>query len=99
MKTNCLFNHFSTWVDDGVVTAEEIKTVMQSIGQKMSIEEAQEMVDKGDTNGDGVLDYKGKAHITRLFSLTHMLISYNIMNEYVCFLPDTLMSVVIFRIR
>ena len=42
-----------------MVTAEEIKTVMHSIGQKLTIEEAQEMVEKGDLNGDGVLDYKG----------------------------------------
>ena len=45
---------------DGVITTEEIKNVMRSIGQKMSDDEVEEMVAKGDLNGDGVLDYQGE---------------------------------------
>jgi len=56
---------------DGVVTAEEIKTVMHAIGQKLTLEEAQEMVEKGDLNGDGVLDYK---EFARLMTSTQALL-------------------------
>ena len=45
---------------DGYVVAEEIKYVMTRLGQPMTDEEVDEILRKGDVNGDGKLNYTGK---------------------------------------
>ncbi len=45
---------------DGFVVAEEIKSVMKSIGKQISDAEIEEILGKADINGDGRLDYAGR---------------------------------------
>ena len=45
---------------DGFVSTSEIKHVMKTLGHKLTNEEIQEIISKGDTDGDGQLDYGGK---------------------------------------
>ncbi|KAK7478044.1 hypothetical protein BaRGS_00030720, partial [Batillaria attramentaria] len=44
---------------DGYIDVEEFKTVMMTMGDKMSEEEVQKMMKDADANGDGKIDYKG----------------------------------------
>ncbi|XP_077988101.1 neo-calmodulin-like [Glandiceps talaboti] len=44
--------------NDGYVDAKEIEFVMQKIGDKMTKEEAQEMVNEADVDGDGRINYE-----------------------------------------
>ena len=50
--------------NDGFVSANEIKQVMKSLGHKLTNEEVQEIIRRGDTNGDGKLNYEGRCRIT-----------------------------------
>ena len=45
---------------DGYVVADEIKYVMTRLGQPMTDDEVDEILRKGDINGDGKLNYTGK---------------------------------------
>lgn len=47
----------------GTLNAEELSSVLQSVGEKMSAEDVTEMMKEADINGDGEIDYKGKLMI------------------------------------
>jgi Ca2+-binding EF-hand superfamily protein len=42
---------------DGFISFQELKTVMASIGQRLSDEEVHEMMTTADINRDGKIDY------------------------------------------
>lgn len=43
---------------DGFITADELKYVMTNLGEKLTEQEADEMLREADTNGDGVINYE-----------------------------------------
>ncbi len=45
---------------DGYISAEELYLVMTQLGEKLSMNDASEMMKEADTNGDGLIDYKGQ---------------------------------------
>ncbi|XP_037946792.1 calmodulin-like [Teleopsis dalmanni] len=42
---------------DGFISAEELRYVMTNMGEKLTLEEANEMIREADLNGDGQIDY------------------------------------------
>lgn len=46
---------------NGLISSEELRNAMINLGEKMTEEEADEMVAAADSNGDGFIDYKGRA--------------------------------------
>jgi len=42
---------------NGKISADELKSIMSSLGEKLSDEEIQQMIKEADTNGDGEIDY------------------------------------------
>ena len=42
---------------DGVITAKELGTVMQTLGENMTEDELKEMIDQVDTDGNGLVDF------------------------------------------
>jgi calmodulin len=44
----------------GLITARELKMVMCNLGEKVTDEEINDMIQEADTNGDGVINYEGK---------------------------------------
>lgn len=44
---------------DGFITREELKSVMTKMGERLSEEEAEEMIRKADQNEDGKINYEG----------------------------------------
>ena len=42
---------------NGTIDREELRDVMQQLGEKLSEEEIEEMIQDADQNGDGVIDY------------------------------------------
>ncbi len=45
---------------DGTITASELVYAMTHVGDKMSIDDAKEMVEMADINADGVINYEGR---------------------------------------
>lgn len=45
---------------NGFLSAEELHNVMTNLGEKMTMEEVDEMVSDADTDGDGKINYEGK---------------------------------------
>ena len=43
--------------NDGTITREELRQCMVQLGEKLSEEDINEMMDDADKNGDGVIDY------------------------------------------
>ena len=43
----------------GKISAKEIKTVMTNLGERLTDEEADDMIGEADINGDGEIDYQG----------------------------------------
>ena len=41
----------------GNISAQELRHVMTTLGEKLTEEEADEMIREADTNGDGYIDY------------------------------------------
>ena len=42
----------------GSISAEELKHIMTTLGERMTEDEINELLKEADTNGDGVIDYK-----------------------------------------
>ena len=57
-----LENTFKIFDENGdhFITAEELKNVMQKLGQNLSDEEINLMITEADTDGDRKVNYKGK---------------------------------------
>ena len=45
---------------DGVLTVDELRQGMISLGEDMTDEEIEDMMRAADVNGDGVIDYNGR---------------------------------------
>ena len=43
---------------NGFITANELQTVLNSVGRQVSNADAKHMIGKADTNGDGQVDYE-----------------------------------------
>ncbi|KAL5248187.1 hypothetical protein ACHWQZ_G017385 [Mnemiopsis leidyi] len=43
---------------DGKITADELKTVMHNLGETLTDEEIDQMIEEADTNKDGYVDYE-----------------------------------------
>ena len=51
--------------DDGLISVEELRSIMKNLGDKMSDDELDEMIDAADVNHDGLVNYSGLHHIWR----------------------------------
>ncbi|KAF7327872.1 Calmodulin [Mycena kentingensis (nom. inval.)] len=49
----------------GTIDVDELRDVMQGLGEPLSKEEAKAMIREADLDGDGVIDYKGACSIRR----------------------------------
>ena len=45
--------------DDGYITVDELRHIMQSLGEKMTEKELNEMVGEADHDRDGLINYDG----------------------------------------
>ena len=45
---------------DGFISADELRIVMTSLGEKLTDQEVDDMLNEADTNGDGKIDYNGE---------------------------------------
>lgn len=45
--------------DDGFISVEELRRIMKNLGDKMTDEELDEMLDAADTKHDGLVNYSG----------------------------------------
>ena len=45
--------------DDGYITVDELRHIMQSLGEKMTEKELDEMVGEADHDRDGLINYEG----------------------------------------
>jgi Ca2+-binding EF-hand superfamily protein len=54
---------------NGFITAEELRYVMQNMGEKMSAHEVEEMIGDADSNGDGRLNYEGVLQFVQVIHL------------------------------
>ena len=45
--------------DDGFITVEELRHIMQSLGEKMTDSELDEMIAEADSDKDGLIKYQG----------------------------------------
>ena len=43
---------------NGLIDRSELKLVMQELGEKLSEEDIDEMIEEADTNNDGFIDYE-----------------------------------------
>ena len=44
---------------DGFITVQELRNVMNNIGEKISDDEIQDMINEADQDGNGKVDFKG----------------------------------------
>lgn len=49
----------------GYISASELKHVMESMGQKITNEQIDEMIREADIDGDGKIDYRGMCFISK----------------------------------
>ena len=61
--------------DDGFISVEELRHIMQSLGEKLTDNELDEMVAEADSDKDGLINYQGIAFLYLLPNL------FNIMNS------------------
>ena len=62
MKNLLLFQVFDA-DGDGFITREELRKVMENIGEKLTEQDLTDMMIEADTNGDGLVDYQEFAAI------------------------------------
>ena len=43
---------------NGLIDRDELQQVMRQLGEKLSDDEIEEMIQEADKNGDGMIDYK-----------------------------------------
>jgi len=46
--------------DDGFISVDELRHIMQSLGEKMNDSELDEMIAEADSDNDGLINYEGK---------------------------------------
>ena len=55
----CFFRIFDK-DDDGFISVDELRHIMQSLGEKMNDSELDEMIAEADSDNDGLINYEGK---------------------------------------
>ncbi len=45
--------------DDGLISVEELRSIMKNLGEKMADSELEEMITAADMNHDGLVNYEG----------------------------------------
>ncbi len=45
--------------DDGFISVDELRHIMQSLGEKMNDSELDEMIAEADSDNDGLINYEG----------------------------------------
>lgn len=50
--------------DDGFISVAELRHIMQSLGEKMSDQEMDEMVTEADRERDGLINYERKCELS-----------------------------------
>ena len=79
--------------DDGFISVEELRHIMQSLGEKLTDNELDEMVAEADSDKDGLINYQGIAFLYLLPNLfnefkgkiTFLLISkYSLLLKNLC---------------
>ena len=45
---------------DGYISAAELRNVMTTLGEKLTVEEVDEMIREADIDGDGQVNYEGQ---------------------------------------
>ena len=56
--------------DDGFISVEELRSIMKNLGDKMSDEELDEMIDAAGPNHDGLVNYLGNFCFPKYFILS-----------------------------
>lgn len=46
--------------NDGLISSNELRHVMTSLGERLSEEEVDDMIKEADLDGDGMVNYEGK---------------------------------------
>ena len=54
-----LFSRIFDKDDDGFISVEELRHIMQSLGEKMSDADLNEMIAEADADDDGLINYEG----------------------------------------
>ena len=59
---NLLFFHFSIFDkdDDGYIPVQEMRQILQSLGDKKTDQELDEMMETADSDHDGFINYEGQ---------------------------------------
>ena len=60
--------------DDGFISVEELRSIMKNLGDKMSDEELDEMIDAADTNHDGLVNYLGIYFVFLKIKIFHLVL-------------------------
>ena len=59
----------------GKISEDELRTVMQSLGERLTDEELKEMIREADVDGDGEIDYKGASCLEKNINVLNKSIS------------------------
>ena len=58
---------------DGVISADELRTVLTKLGEPISDEDIEEMIRLADVNGDGKIYYDGKCKLNLINILSQII--------------------------
>ena len=58
----------------GKISEDELRTVMQSLGERLTDDELREMIREADTDGDGEIDYEGATLTSALLPLLFLIL-------------------------
>ena len=57
----------------GTISAGEFKSIMMNLGERLTEEEAEEMLMEADINGDGTIDYEGGRGLSKCIINKHVI--------------------------
>ena len=66
-----LFDRIFDKDDDGFISVDELRHIMQSLGEKMKDSELDEMIAEADSDNDGLINYKGQFNFLKSILLTY----------------------------
>ena len=59
-KFLCVFDRVFDKDGNGLISASELRIVMDNLGEKLTDDEVDEMIREADLDGDGMVSYEGK---------------------------------------